>query len=96
VGAVEALAGHEAIKVVASPLIAGWSEGKCANGSSGHRVVLFLVGLYVLAIFNAAVLVVVDTEPCDNSARAGCLGNAQLVREPISPKTERNTISMIM
>ncbi len=36
VGAVEALAGHEAIKVVASLLISGWSEGKGADSPRNH------------------------------------------------------------
>jgi hypothetical protein len=96
VGAVKALARHEAIKIIASLLVAGRLEGEGADGASDHCIVVLCMGLHVLTILNATVFVVVDSEPGDDCAGAERLGDAQLMGESVEPKKARKTISMIM
>jgi hypothetical protein len=60
VGPMETLAGHEAVKIVATLEVpSSGTEGKSADGSMHHRIIVFLVCLEILAIFDAAMLGVV-------------------------------------
>jgi hypothetical protein len=86
VGPMETLAGHEAVKLVATLEIFGWLEGKRADGPGCHGVVVFLVCLDLLSIFNAAVFVVIHGLPGKDGPGTKCFGKAKLVRKSIQPE----------
>jgi hypothetical protein len=86
VGPMETLAGHEAVKIVATLEVPSGTEGESGNSSERHRVIVFLVRLDVLAIFDAAMLVVIDGLPGNDGPGTECLGNAEFVRKSIQPE----------
>jgi hypothetical protein len=83
VGPVKALSGHEAVKIVASLLVPSWTECEGTDGAGSHGVVMFFVGLHVLAESDAAVFGVVDDKADNNGARTESCGNTEPVREGI-------------
>ena len=86
VGPMETLAGHEAVKIVATLEVPSGTESESADGSGRHRVIVFLVRLDVLAIFDAAMLVVIDGLPGNDGPGTECLGNAEFVGKSIQPE----------
>jgi hypothetical protein len=58
-------------------------EGEGTDGASGHRIIVFLVRLEVLAILNVAVFVVADAKASNDGLRAEGLGDAEPVRKGI-------------
>ena len=65
-------------EAVSALLVASGAEGKGTDGASGHRIIVFLVRLHVLAILNATVFVVVDAKASTDGSRAEVLGAACL------------------
>jgi hypothetical protein len=83
VGPMETLARHEAVKVVATLSIPGGTKGQGANGAGHHGIVVLLMGLGILAKFDAAVFLILNVKPGDYGMGAECLGHTKLVREGV-------------
>jgi hypothetical protein len=83
---IQALPRHETVKVVSALLVSRWTQGEGADGLWGHGVVMFLLCLDVLSIFNATVLVVIDSESSDEGPGTECLGDPKLMWECVDPE----------
>ena len=85
-GEVEAPAAHETIEIMPALLITCRTMGKITDGTRGHRVVVFPMGLYVLSIFSFAVFLGINHQASHNGARAEGLRNAESVRKGVQPE----------
>jgi hypothetical protein len=88
----EALTGHESIKIITSLLVSGGTKSEGTDGPWGHGIVMLFMRLdIVLSIFDAAVFIVVDAESSDDRPGTQGLGDAERVWKCVDPKnTEKN------
>jgi hypothetical protein len=87
----EALPGHEAIKIITSLLVSGGTKGEGTDGPWGHGIVMLFMRLDILSIFDAAVFIVVDAESSDDRPGTQGLRDAEPVWKCLDPKnTEKN------
>ena len=89
----EALPGHEAIKIITSLLVSGGTKGEGTDGPWCHSIVMLFMRLDILSIFDAAVFIVVDAESSDDHTGTQGLGDAKPVGKCVDPKnTEKDHI----
>ena len=86
IGAVKALSGHQAIKIVSALLVSSGAESNRADGASLHGVGVLFVSLDVLSVLDSAVFVVVDLETSNNGPGTEGLGDAESMRKRVQPK----------